>query len=160
MTRPARSSRILLVDDSDSDIELTVAAFDECQSGHVIDVARSGQEALDRLRDSLADVDGRRCPLPDLILLDLNMPGIDGFEVLHGIKSLTILRRIPVAILTSSREAGDRARAYDAGANSFLVKPVAFGDMLHIVELVEAYWLTINAPPPLEHGTVGDRVPA
>jgi len=124
MTDLPRTARILLVDDNASDVELTLDAFSEAHVTSHIDVARSGREALDRLFGRIMRPDGGRDPLPDLVLLDLKMPGIDGFEVLRQVKAAPVLRRIPVVILTSSREEGDRAMSFDSGANSYVVKPV------------------------------------
>lgn len=137
MTRPLRSARILLVDDNANDVELTILAFSEVRLANTIDVARSGRETLDRLFGKTRGPDGKRQPLPDLILLDLKMPGVDGFEVLRQIKSTPVLRRIPVVILTTSREEGDRAMTYESGANSYLVKPVSFDGMVGIVKKIE-----------------------
>jgi CheY-like chemotaxis protein len=78
------------------------------------------------------------------------MPGIDGFEVLRQVKSTPELRRIPVVILTSSREEGDLALSYDCGANSYLVKPVSFEGFLKVVQQVQDYWLVLNVGPPKE----------
>jgi len=86
--------------------------------------------------------------LPGLVLLDLKMPGIDGFEVLRQIKSTAGLKRLPVIILTSSKEEGDRAMSYDNGANSYLVKPVSFEGFLDVVRTIGDYWLTLNMGPP------------
>jgi len=144
-----RMVRILLVDDNENDVELTLDAFRQERLSNQLEVARSGQEALDRLFGRTRRPDGDREPLPDLILLDVKMPRVDGFEVLRQIKSAPVLRRIPVVILTSSREEGDRAMTYDTGANSYLVKPVSFDGMLEIVRKIEDYWLTINVGPPL-----------
>lgn len=149
MSRVGRDARILLVDDSADDIELALHAFAEGRLGGAIDVVRSGREALDHLVGRSLGADGSPALLPDLILLDLKMPGIDGFDVLREIKATPILKRIPVTILTSSREEGDRAMAYDTGANSYLVKPVSFEGMLKIAAMIEDYWLTINVGPPL-----------
>ena len=149
MTNQARTARILLVDDSANDVELTLEAFSEARLANQIDVARSGGEALDRLLGRTRGPDGGREPLPDVILLDLKMPGIDGFEVLRQIKDAPVVRRIPVVILTSSREEGDRAMSYDTGANSYLVKPVSLDGMLTFVRTIHDYWLTINVGPPL-----------
>jgi len=148
MTSLSHTARILLVDDNASDVELALDAFGEVRLANHVTVARSGGEALDRLFGRMLGPNGRRATLPDLILLDLKMPGIDGFEVLRAVKAAPILRRIPVVILTSSREEGDRAMSYDTGANSYLVKPVSFEGMLEIVKTINDYWLTINVGPP------------
>ena len=149
MKNGSHRARILLVDDNANDVELTLDAFHEVRLSNQIDVARSGQEALDRLFNRTPRPDGGREPLPDLILLDLKMPRVDGFEVLRQVKAAPVLRRIPVVVLTSSREEGDRAMTYDTGANSYLVKPVSFDGMLEIVRKIADYWLTINVCPPL-----------
>ena len=88
--------------------------------------------------------------MPDIVLLDLKMPGIDGHEVLRRIKGTEKLKRLPVIILTSSRDEGDRAMSYDNGANSYLVKPVSFDDFLEVVKQVSNYWLTLNVEPPMD----------
>lgn len=144
----SRAVHILLVEDNRMDVELTLDAFREGRLANTIHVASHGQLALDYLFGRGDHADRHRYPLPDLILLDLKMPGIDGFEVLRQVKQAPILRRIPVVILTSSREEGDRALGYDRGANSYLIKPVSFDGFLDIVRKVEDYWLTINVGPP------------
>ena len=145
MNEPAH---ILLVEDNRMDVELTLDAFNEAKLLNTIHVASNGQEALDYLfgRDQYADRNA--FPLPNLILLDLKLPGIDGFEVLRQIKSTSILKRLPVVILTSSKEEGDRALSYDYGANSYLVKPVSFDGFLDVVRQIEGYWLSLNVSPP------------
>lgn len=139
---------ILLVEDNRMDVELTLDAFREARLMNTVQVASNGQAALDYLfgRGQFADRD--KYPLPDLILLDLKLPGIDGFEVLRQVKSAPILKRLPVVILTSSKEEGDRALSYDIGANSYLVKPVSFDGFLGVVSQIEGYWLSLNVGPP------------
>lgn len=145
MIKPAH---ILLVEDNRMDIELTLDAFHEAHLSNTIHVAKNGQEALDYLfgRDQYSNRE--TYPFPRLVLLDLKLPGIDGFEVLRTIKSTPILKRLPVVILTSSKEEGDRALSYDIGANSYLVKPVSFDGFLGVVRQIEGYWLTLNIEPP------------
>lgn len=149
MSRVDPDARILLVDDSANDVEIALVAFAERGLGGVIDVARSGHEALDRLTGRVTGADGEPVPPPALVLLDLKMPGVSGFDVLREIKATPGLGRLPVVVLTSSREEGDRALAYDAGANSYLVKPVSFEEMLGIVDAIAAFWLTVHVGPPL-----------
>jgi CheY-like chemotaxis protein len=140
---------ILLVDDNRMDVELALDAFHEAHLSNRVEVAGSGQQALDYLFGAHGYADRIRHPLPDLILLDLKMPGIDGFEVLRQVKAAPLVKRIPVVILTSSHEEGDRAMSYDIGANSYLVKPVSFEGFLAVVGKIEDYWLTLNIAPPL-----------
>ena len=140
---------ILLVEDSRMDVELTLDAFREARLANRIEVAENGRKALDYLFGSGDYADRDRYPLPDLILLDLKMPGMDGFEVLRRIKEAPLVRRIPTVILTSSREEGDRALSYDTGANSYLVKPVSFAGFVEVVREIGDYWLTLNVGPPL-----------
>jgi two-component system response regulator len=145
MNQPAH---ILLVEDNRMDIELTLDAFHEAKLLNTIHVASTGQEALDYLFGRGKYADRNAFPPPNLILLDLKLPGIDGFEVLRQIKSTPILKRLPVVILTSSKEEGDLALSYDRGANSYLVKPVSFDGFLGVVRQIEGYWLSLNVAPP------------
>ena len=85
-----------------------------------------------------------------LILLDLKLPGLDGFEVLRQVKATAVLKRLPVIILTSSKDEGDRILSYDSGANSYLVKPVSFEGFLSVVRHIKGYWLSLNVEPPVE----------
>ncbi|GAB4267374.1 MAG: response regulator [Methylomicrobium sp.] len=146
----SKEAFILLIDDNRMDIELALDAFREARLINHIQTASSGREALDYLfgRSDYGDRD--RYPLPDLILLDLKMPGIDGFDVLQQIKTAPLIKRIPVVILTSSREEGDRALSYDIGANSYLVKPVSFSGFIDVIKQIETYWLSLNVGPPLK----------
>jgi CheY-like chemotaxis protein len=141
-------AHILLVEDNRMDIELTMDAFREAKLLNTIQVVTDGQEALDYLLGRGRFIDRREYPMPNIILLDLKLPGLDGFEVLRQVKSTPILKRIPVIILTSSKEEGDRALSYDRGANSYLVKPVSFDGFLDIVRQVNGYWLSLNVDPP------------
>jgi CheY-like chemotaxis protein len=145
MERPAN---ILLVEDNRMDIELTLDAFKEARFMNNIQVAQNGQEALDYLFGRGKYTARENYPMPNLVLLDLKLPGIDGFEVLRQIKSTPLLKRLPVVILTSSKEEGDRALTYDIGANSYLVKPVSFDGFLGVVREINGYWLTLNVEPP------------
>jgi len=147
MIKPAS---ILLVEDNPMDVELIVDAFKEARLGNKIQVARNGKEALEFVFGEGEYADRKRYPLPDIILLDLKMPGIDGHEVLRRIKGTHKLKRLPVIILTSSKDEGDRAMSYDNGANSYLVKPVSFDDFLEVVKQISDYWLTLNVEPPLD----------
>lgn len=146
MRKPAK---ILLVEDNEADIDLTLDAFRETRLHNIIHVCRNGQEALDYLFGE-GDYKNRAVfPLPDIVLLDLKMPGIDGHEVLRRIKGSDGIKRIPVIILTSSKEEGDRALSYDIGANSYLVKPLTFEGFLEVAKKIAEYWLSLNVEPPL-----------
>ncbi len=146
---PKKTMVVLLIEDNRLDVELTLDAFREAQLGDNIYVVRSGQEALSYLFGQ-APYDNRETyPLPDLILLDLKLPGIDGHEVLRQVKSAPHLKRLPVIILTSSQEHADLVRSYDSGANSYLVKPVSANGFLDVVHKIDQYWLTLNISPPL-----------
>ena len=143
-----KNAHILLVEDNRMDIELTLDAFKEARLKNTIQVAQNGEEALDYLFGRGKYSDRETYPMPNLVLLDLKLPRVDGFEVLRQIKSAPILKRLPVVILTSSKEEGDRALSYDIGANSYLVKPVSFEGFLGVVRQIEGYWLTLNIAPP------------
>ena len=143
-----RLAHILLVEDNRMDVELTLDAFHEARLLNTIHVASDGQEALDYLLGRGQYADRNAFPLPGMVLLDLKLPGIDGFEVLRQVKSTPILKRLPIIILTSSKEEGDRALSYDHGANSYLVKPVSFDGFLGVVRQIEGYWLALNVAPP------------
>lgn len=153
----SNSACILLVDDNRMDVELSLDAFREAHLANRIEVAGSGRQALDYLLGVGGYGDRITHPLPGLILLDLKMPGIDGFEVLRQLKATPLIKRIPVVVLTSSREEGDRAISYDIGANSYLVKPVSFEGFLNVIRQIENYWLTLNIAPPLPPGNNGEE---
>jgi CheY-like chemotaxis protein len=143
-----KRAHILLVEDNRMDVELTLDAFREARLGNTVHVAWNGQEALDYLFGREGYTDRKAYPLPNLILLDLKMPGVDGHEVLRRVKETPVLKRLPVVILTSSKEEGDRALSYDRGANSYLVKPVSFEGFLEVIRQIGDYWLTLNVGPP------------
>ncbi len=143
-----KQANILLVEDNRMDAELTLDAFHEARLLNAVHVAVNGQEALDYLFGQGQFADRKKYPMPNLVLLDLKLPGIDGFEVLRRVKSTPRLKRLPVVVLTSSKEEGDRALSYDCGANSYLVKPVSFEGFLGVVRQIEGYWLSLNVAPP------------
>ena len=140
---------ILLVEDNKMDIALTLDAFREAKLTNKIHVAHNGEEALQYLFGEGEFADRKTFPLPSIILLDLKMPGIDGLEVLKRVKSTPDIKRIPIIILTSSKEEGDRAMSYDLGANSYLVKPISFDGFMVVVRKVTDCWITLNVEPPM-----------
>jgi CheY-like chemotaxis protein len=145
-----QSKAILLVEDNPSDIELTERAFKKSHVGNELLVARDGQEALDYLFCTGAWTGRERTLLPTLVLLDLNLPKVDGLDVLKRIRADVRTKRLPVVILTSSSEERDLVACYDLGANSYIRKPVDFNQFAEAVRQVGLYWLVLNEPPPAE----------
>ena len=149
---PPRTIRVLLIEDNPMDVELTLDAFTEVEMESSVRVARNGREGLEYLLGEGEFADRTRHPLPDLVLLDLKMPGVSGHEVLQTIKATPGIRRLPVVVLTSSKEEGDLITSYDNGANSYLVKPISFTGFLEMVEALVEYWLALNVRPPIRVG--------
>ena len=139
---------ILLVDDDPNDVELTLRAFRSSPLGNKFVVARDGLEALDYLRGTGAYAGRNPEHLPQVVLLDLNLPAIDGLEVLRRIRADERFRRLPVVILTSSNEDSDKLAGYGLGANSYVRKPVDFTQFREATRQLALYWLVLNQPPP------------
>lgn len=133
---------ILLVEDSLVDVDLTLRAFARRKLANPVLVARDGEEALGWIPRWLS---GEQKPA--VILLDLNMPRVDGLTVFRELKARPDLRRIPVVILTTSREDRDLTAAYDLGANSYIVKPVDFSNFMEVAQQIELYWCVLNERP-------------
>ena len=138
---------ILLVEDDEADIEITLRAFEKGKLRNNISVVRDGQEALDFIYHEGAYRDGKLYPRPDLILLDIRMPKMDGFEVLKKLKSDPQYSYIPVAMLTSSKNEEDILQSYRNGAVSYIPKPVSYGDFQKVVDGFNFYWHIINKLP-------------
>jgi CheY-like chemotaxis protein len=130
---------ILLVDDSEVDVELTLLALQQTKLASVVEVARDGEEALAWIPRWEAGE-----PPPAVILLDINMPKVDGLEVARQLKAHPSLRVIPVVMLTSSSLSRDVTAAYQAGANSYIVKPVGFEQIARVTAQIESYWTVLN----------------
>lgn len=139
-----RPVQILLVEDNPGDARLTQEVFKLNKMPKTLSVVEDGVEALAFLRQEGKYSDA---PRPDLILLDLNLPKKDGRQVLAAIKSDTSLRRIPVVVLTTSRDQEDILHAYDLNANCFLTKPVDFDQFAKLVEAIEEFWLKVVELP-------------
>jgi CheY-like chemotaxis protein len=141
---------ILLADDDPDDRRLTQDAFAESRLANDLRFVEDGQELLDYLRrDGRFGEDGA-APRPGLILLDLNMPKVDGREALEAIKADPTLRSIPIVVLTTSKSEEDVFRSYDLGVNSFITKPVSFKGLVEVVRVLGHYWFEIvelPAPP-------------
>jgi CheY-like chemotaxis protein len=139
---------ILLVEDNPSDIELTKRALARSRITNELVIAEDGQEALDYLFGE-GEYTGRNVSeLPALVLLDLKLPRVEGLEVLRRIREDQRTSRLPVVILTTSKEEQDVAQSYDLGANSYIRKPVDFTKFAQSVEHLGLYWLVMNEEPP------------
>ena len=136
---------VLLVEDNPDDEELTLHGLRRTNLKNPVDVARDGQEALDYL---FGNHDQAAKPVPVVVLLDLRLPRVDGFEVLKRIRAEERTRRVPVVILTSSSEDRDLINGYDLGANSYVRKPVRFEEFATAIAQLGVYWLLINEPAP------------
>lgn len=139
-----RPINILLVEDNEGDILLTLEAFNEISLKPHVDVVRDGQDAVAFLRK-----EGRYAGsvTPQLVLLDINMPGMSGIEVLDFIKRDPVLHTIPVVMLTTSSGENDIKACYERSANCFITKPIDFGKFLEVVQSIEAFWLKVAQLP-------------
>ena len=142
MNTPVSVLPILLVEDNPMDLDLTLRAFRKKKFANEIQVARDGEEALAFFPRWEAGE-----AMPAVILLDINLPKVNGLEVLRQLKAHERFRRIPVVMLTSSREDRDLKRAYDLGVNSYIEKPVNFGKFMEVAEHIELYWCVVNQRP-------------
>jgi len=140
---------ILLVEDDPNDALLIQRAFQKAGFRNKLRVVSDGAEATDYLAGRGSYANRQRFPLPFLVLLDLKMPGIDGFEVLQWARAEPSLKRLLIVVLTSSNLQADVDRAYELGANSYLVKPVEFAEMVHLIHRFEVYWGEMNRTPTL-----------
>lgn len=143
-----KNKTILLVEDNPSDVELAKRAFERSNILNPLVVAEDGQEALDYIFATGRYTGKDRFLLPALILLDIKLPIVDGLEVLRRIRAHEQTRRLPVVILTSSKEEQDVATSYDLGVNSYIRKPVDFYQFAEAVKHLGIYWLVLNEPPP------------
>jgi two-component system, response regulator len=142
---------ILLVEDNADDVELTLRAFQKANLANRVEVARDGAEALDFLFGTGAHTERGEHLLPQVVLLDLQLPRVSGLEVLRRIRADPRTRLVPVVILTSSREERDRLRGYSLGANSYICKPVDTAKFTDAVRELGLYWLVLNELAPA-HG--------
>ena len=142
---------ILVVEDNPDDVLLLQRAFRRANLPNPLHIVGDGQAALDYLSGAPPYGDRTAYPVPGLVLLDLKLPKRTGHEVLQWIRAQPGLRRLPVAVLTTSRESPDVNRAYDLGANSYLTKPVEFDGLITLVTTVQQYWMTMNERPDLRN---------
>ena len=144
---------ILLVEDNPDDEALTVRALRKNNIANEIVVARDGVEAVDYLFGTGAYTGRDASRLPQVVLLDLKLPKVDGLEVLRRIRADDRTRLIPVVVLTSSKEERDLVDSYSLGANSYVQKPVDFGEFVEAARQLGLYWLVLNQPPPAARRT-------
>ncbi len=138
--------KILLVEDDPLGVELTLAALEETQLADEVAVVNDGVEAVDYLSRSGA-YSSRQEGNPEVVLLDLKMPRMDGLQVLEHVRADALLSRIPIVMLSSSREETDKGRSYELGANAYVVKPVDFDQFKDTVKQIGAFWVDVNEPP-------------
>jgi CheY-like chemotaxis protein len=151
--RAAGKPITLLIADDDADDRMLMAdALAESRLANDLRFVEDGEELLDYLRRRGKYADPSSSPRPGLILLDLNMPKMDGREALREIKVDPDLRRIPVVVLTTSKAEADIVRSYDLGASSFIIKPVSFEGLVEVMKAIGRYWFEIVEPPPGESG--------
>lgn len=135
-------SPILLIEDNPMDEDLTRRAFSRRKVVNPIEVARDGEQALEYLDRWKAGQ-----PLPIVILLDINLPKVNGLEILRQYKTAPYAQKVPVIVLTSSAEDQDIQVAYELGANSYIVKPVDFEKFIEVAAQIDVYWNMVNVPP-------------
>jgi two-component system response regulator len=140
--------KILLVEDDPNDETLILLALEEGKFTNEIDVVRDGEEALDFLFRKGKYENQGNFELPQVVLLDLMLPKIDGLDVLKAIRANPKTRSLPVVIMTSSEEENDLVSTYESGANSYIVKPISKTQFMDSVEQVGLYWLIVNKVPP------------
>lgn len=147
MMMTAKPLEVLLVEDDEDDVLLTREALKDSKVIVSMAVASDGDVALQRLK---RQPPFESAPLPELILLDLNLPRVGGREVLKELKADPVLRKIPVVILTTSAADTDILKCYDLGANCYITKPVDFEQFQRIIKVIDEFWLTIVKLPPME----------
>ncbi len=149
-----REKLILLVEDNPDDAELTCRALEKSNVLNRVDVVSDGRQALDYLmhQGKYKDLDSDHCP--ELVLLDLKLPKIDGLEVLKAIRGHEPIKLLPVVILTSSDEERDIVESYSLGANSYIRKPVDFKQFTQAIDHLGLYWLVLNHAPELNKGNL------
>lgn len=145
-----KSIVILIAEDDAEDRMLIREAFDESQLKNTVNFVENGEELLDYLRHKGKYADKRKYPTPGLVLLDLNMPKMDGREALKEIKSDETLRVIPVVVLTTSKANEDIAKTYDLGVSSFIAKPTSFAGLVEITSTLSKYWFEVVELPKLK----------
>ncbi len=138
---------VLLTEDNEADVKITLRAFNSAQIKNNIFVVNDGQECLDFVRHQGAYQDAQKFPRPDIILLDINMPRVDGFGVLQALKTDKDYAAIPIIVLSASKNQHDVSLSYSCGANSFIQKPVEYAEFLNVIDCFNRYWHVLNKLP-------------
>jgi CheY-like chemotaxis protein len=141
---------ILLADDDENDVFFLERAFKQAQIINPVQRAKDGENAIEYLGGEGIYADRAKYPLPCIMLLDLKMPKKNGFEVIEWVRAQPGLKRLPIVVLTSSREDPDVNRAYELGANTYLVKPVKFEGLVEMMRALNLYWLVLAEKPSLQ----------
>lgn len=149
MSEVTRQCHLLLVEDNPDHAELILNCLQECHGELNVNHLTDGERALDYLMRRGDFADPESSPRPEVIVLDLRMPKIDGLEVIRRLKASPDLKRIPVVVLTTSKAQIDVAKAYDLHANSYLLKPDDFEELRSLLNSLDKYWLHLNHPPNL-----------
>jgi CheY-like chemotaxis protein len=142
-------SPILVAEDDQNDVILIKRALNKSLISNPIACVGDGEEALAYLKGEGRYSDRQRYPLPSMMLLDLKLPRLSGHEVLHWLRRQPLLKRLPVVVLTSSREPTDINKAYDLGANSYLVKPVVLEEFSTLIQQLQLYWQILSEHPEI-----------
>lgn len=142
-----KPKNVLLVEDNPQDELLILRAFTKANFANQIEVVRDGQQALDYLFAEGEFASRAGSELPSVVILDINLPRVNGLEVLRRLREDSRTKLLPIAILTSSDEECDRLQSYRNGANSFVRKPVEFKEFVESVSQIGVYWLAVNSPP-------------
>jgi len=140
---------ILLAEDDDNDVFFLERAFKQSQIANPLHRTRDGEDAISYLRGDAPFNDREKYPLPGLMLMDLKMPRKNGFDVIAWVRKQPVLKRLPIVVLTSSKEDPDINRAYELGANTYLVKPVKFDGLVEMMKALNFYWLMLAEKPNL-----------
>lgn len=151
MSKPSRTITLFVAEDDPDDQLLIEEAFNECKIGNPYKLLHNGIELLEELKQLKREVVGQRRDMDGLVLLDLNMPKMDGREALEIMKADPILRRIPVIVLTTSRSEEDIIRAYELGVSGYIAKPVHYEGLVEIVLSLKRYWFDTVELPLLTH---------
>jgi CheY-like chemotaxis protein len=144
------NATVLLAEDDPDDVLLTHIAFEKARLANPLQVVRDGEEAINYLKGEGRFGDRDKYPLPILLLLDLKMPKVNGFQVLEWLRKQPVSNRPPVAVMTSSDHDPHAARAFELGADSYLVKPPDAEALLALVQRLHAYWLIVNERPEFQ----------